>query len=150
VDPSAARRLTAVARRPLGIWSLIPRRERVIDVEAKTRVRTRFRVHATTTGTRNAKMDVEGELAYHHHHCHHHRCRHYQPHYCCDASYGLQMGPVGARKQKVDSGKANPFLLLRLLGRWWDEMRDAWRGRAPSSAGRVVYVFLGKIGSRVA
>lgn len=52
---------------------------------------------------------------------------------------------MGPRGQKADSEMASPFLPpVR-----WGEMIDAWNGRAPSSAGAIVYAFVGRIASRV-
>ncbi len=156
MDPSAARRLTAVARRSLGIWTLIRTRGRVADVEAKARVRMSVRVLVLVHGTipsANAKVKNKDELPAHRHchcHCHHrHRrrcCQCYQPHCWRGASYGLKMGPAGPRRQQGDLGMASPF--LPLLGRW-SGMGEAWRGRAPSSVGADACACVGQIELRV-
>jgi len=84
-----------------------------------------------TTRTANARMmNDEGMLVHHSycycHHHHHPRRRCYKPHCCRAASYASRTGPVGPRRQKVDSEMASPF--LSLLGRS-SGMGDAGRER---------------------
>lgn len=109
------------------------------------RARARACERATTrTRTANVKNKDEGKPA--HHHCHCRRRQYYHPHCCLGACYGLRMGPIGPRRQKADLEMASPF--LPLLG-MWSGMGDAWRARAPSSAGVVAYACVARIGSQV-